>query len=148
LLGEGTAGFFVDAANRATAWGYTKGEAWLDKPDVGGIEQVESPYKLAVSNPRVAVLTDIGVASSGEAIAIAFRARSNTRSFGTPRCGLSTAVAQFPLSRGGQVAVMTSVMADRTLRKYGGTVEPDELVTDPAEVVPRAIAWLRAKPKA
>ena len=117
LLGEGTGGFFVDAAIRATPWGYTKGEAWLDRPDVGGIEQVESPYKFAVSNPRVAVLTDIGVASSGEAIAIAFRARSNTRSFGTPTCGLSTAVAQFPLSRGGQVALMTSVMADRTLRK-------------------------------
>jgi C-terminal processing protease CtpA/Prc len=30
LLGDGTAGFFVDAANRATPWGYTKGEAWLD----------------------------------------------------------------------------------------------------------------------
>ena len=43
---------------------------------------------------------------------------------------------------------MTSVMADRTLRKYGGVVEPDELVTDPAEVVPRASLWLRAKPKA
>jgi hypothetical protein len=27
-------------------------------------------------------------------------------------------------------------MADRTLRKYGGVVEPDELVTDPADVVP------------
>jgi carboxyl-terminal processing protease len=143
LLGEGTAGFFVDSANRTTPWGYTKGEAWLDKPDVGGIEQVESPYKFAIPNPRVAVLTDIGVASSGEAIAIAFRGRSNTRSFGTPTCGLSTAVAQFPLSRGGRIAVMTTVMADRTMRKYGGAVEPDELVTDPAEVVPRALAWLR-----
>ena len=38
LLGEGTAGFFVDAANRATPWGYAKGEAWLDKPEAGGIE--------------------------------------------------------------------------------------------------------------
>jgi carboxyl-terminal processing protease len=91
----------------------------------------------------VAVLTDIGVASSGEAIAIAFRARPNTRSFGTSTCGLSTAVAQFPLNRGGRIAVMTRVMADRTMMKYGGVVEPDELVSDPAEAVPRALAWLR-----
>jgi hypothetical protein len=39
--------------------------------------------------------------------------------------------------------VVTGVMADRTMKKYGGTVQPDETVTDPAEVVPRALAWLR-----
>ena len=116
---------------------------WLGKPDVGGIAQIESPYRLAVSDPRVAVLTDIGVASSGEAVAVAFRARPNTRSFGTATCGLSTAVAQFPLNSGGRLAVVTGVMADRTMKKYGGALEPDELVTDPAEVVPRALAWLR-----
>ena len=103
-------------------------------------------------NARVAVLTDIGVASSGEAIAIAFRGRPNTRSFGTPTCGLSTAVEQFPLTRAGEIlpfsqsariAVVTDVMADRTMKKYGGVIEPDELVSDPIEVVPRAVAWLR-----
>jgi carboxyl-terminal processing protease len=51
---------------------------------------VKAPYKLVVPSPRVAVLTDTGVASSGEAIA--FRGRPNTRSFGTPTCGLSTDV--------------------------------------------------------
>ena len=35
------------------------------------------------------------------------------------------------------------VLADRTTRRYGGVVEPDELVSDPAQVVPRAFAWLR-----
>jgi hypothetical protein len=33
-------------------------------------------------------------------------------------------------------------MADRTMKKYGGAVEPDELVSDPTEVVSRAVAWL------
>src|SRR6266850_8052486 len=70
---------------------------------------LKPPYKLSVPNARVAVLTDIGVASSGEAIAIAFRGRPNTRSFGTPTCGLSTAVDQFPLSTGGRMAVVTGV---------------------------------------
>jgi len=149
LLGDGIAGFFVDAAKKATPWGYKDGEAWLDDHAVA---RVDAPYKMIVANPRVAVLTDIGVASSGEAVAIAFRGRPNTRSFGTPTCGLSTAVKQIPLSRGGQrlpfsqsarIAVVTSVMADRGKNPYGGTVPPDELVTEPADVVPRALRWLR-----
>ncbi len=139
---------------------------WLhrDKMDWGNLRQrvfrqagaaqtiPDTSYRLITPNPRVAVLTDIGVASSGEAIAIAFRARPNTRSFGTPTCGLSTAVTQMPLSHGGQmlpfsqsarIAVVTSVMADRTKQRYGGAVLPDELVTEPAAVVPRAVSWLR-----
>ena len=141
LLGEGTAGFFVDAANRPTPWGYTNGVAWLARPDQD-LAFLEMPYRLLASGLRVAVLTDKGVANSGEALAIAFRARPNTRSFGTPTCGLSTAVAQVGLSRGGRLGVVTSVMADRTMKKYGGAVEPDELVSDPTEVVSRAVAWL------
>ena len=149
LLGEGTAGFFVDSKSRAKPWGYTNGRAFFDNQTV---DEVDAPYRFGVPHLRVAVLTDIGVASSGEAIAIAFRGRPNTRSFGTATCGLSTAVKQFPLTCAGQVlpfsqsariAVVTDVMADRTMKKYGGVIEPDELVSDPTEVVPRAIAWLR-----
>ena len=149
LLGEGTAGFFVDADYVATPWGYTSGEAWLKNQTLA---KVDAPYKLTVSSPRVAVLTDVGVASSGEALAIAFRGRPNTRSFGTPTCGLSTGVNQFPLTPVGKIlpsspsariAVVTSVMADRTRKSYGGPVSPDEAVTDPAEVVPQAVKWLR-----
>jgi len=144
LLGDGVAGFFVDARNQATPWGYTGGSAWEGQPEKDAAF-LEKPYTMARANPRVTILTDIGVASSGEAIAIAFRGRPNTRSFGTPTCGLSTAVSGFPLKSGGVIGVMTSVMADRTRRQYGGPVEPDELVSDPTQVVPRAVAWLRRR---
>ena len=140
LLGEGTAGFFVDARNNAMSWGYTSGRAWLGKETV---EEIDAPYRFVVPHPRVAVLTDIGVASSGESIAIAFRGRPNTRTFGTATCGLSTAIDTFLLTNGARLNVAVSVLADRTTRRYGGVVEPDELVSDPAQVVPRAIAWLR-----
>jgi carboxyl-terminal processing protease len=142
VMGEGTLGFFIDAHKQPTAWGYTAGRAWLGT-EAETFAALETHYKLATPNPRVALLTDIGVASSGEAIAIAFRARPNTRSFGTATCGLSTAVAQFPLKHGGRIAIVTSVMADRTRKPYGKTVDPDEVVNDPAEVVPRALSWLR-----
>lgn len=142
LLGEGTLGFFIDAHKQPTPWGYAAGRVWLDT-EAATTAAIEMPYKLATPKPRVALLADIGVASSGEAIAIAFRGRPNTRSFGTATCGLSTAVAQFPLEQGGRIAVVTSVMADRTKKPYGRTVDPDDVVNDPAEVVPGALSWLR-----
>jgi hypothetical protein len=142
LLGNGTAGSFVDAAGRGTPWGYQDGRAWLDGQT---IEEVDAPYKLASSTSRVAVLTDIGVASSGEAIAIAFRGRPNARSFGSATCGLSTAVRQLPLANRARLAVVVSVMADRRARQYGGMVEPDESIADPTHVVERAVAWLRQR---
>jgi carboxyl-terminal processing protease len=91
------------------------------------------------------VLTDIGVVSSGEAIAIAFRGRPNTRSFGTPTCGLSTGVQQIPLETGGRVAVVNSVIVDRTKKRYGGVLQPDVAITEPSAIVPRALAWLRTR---
>src|SRR5262245_25109167 len=142
LLGEGIAGFFVDARNEAEPWGYTGGSAWEGQPEKDAAF-LENPYKMVLENLRVAVLTDIGVASSGEAIAIAFRGRPNTRSFGAATCGLSTAVNALPLKSGGAIGVVSSVMADRTRRQYGGPVEPDEFVSDAAQVVPLAVAWLR-----
>jgi carboxyl-terminal processing protease len=140
LLGEGTAGFFVDARNNAIPWGYTNGRAWEATETV---DQIDAPYEFVATYPRVAVLTDIGVASSGESIAIAFRERPNTRSFGTATCGLSTAIDTFLLTNGARLNVAVSVLADRTTRRYGGVIEPDELVSNPAQVVPRALAWLR-----
>jgi carboxyl-terminal processing protease len=143
LLGDGTAGFFVDASGKAVPWGYTEGAAWLGEQ---AVDEIERPHQLrSIPVPRVAVLTDIGVASSGESIAIAFRGRPNTRSFGSSTCGLSTAVNQFPLGNGARLGVVVSVMADRDGRRYGGVVEPDESVADPTQVVIRAVAWLRQR---
>jgi carboxyl-terminal processing protease len=145
MMGEGTLGFFIGPQPPPTPWGYTAGRVWLGtEAETSAKLAIDTPYKLATPNPRVALLTDIGVASSGEAIAIAFRGRPNTRSFGTATCGISTAIAQFPLKQGGRIAVATSVMADRTKKPYGKKVDPDEVVNDPAQVVPRALAWLRS----
>jgi carboxyl-terminal processing protease len=140
LLGDGTVGFFLDASGKATSWGHMQGRALLDHQVM---DQIAMPHP-TLSGSRVAVLTDVGVASSGEAIAIGFRGRPNSRSFGTPTCGLSTAVEPFPLKTGGRIAVVTAVMADRTRRAYGGRVEPDETITNPSLVAARAVNWLRA----
>lgn len=84
----------------------------------------------SLASAYVAVLTGPRTASSGEAVAIAFRGRPRTRSFGLPTAGLSTAPAGFPLPDGALLMLTTATDADRMGRPYGGTVMPDEAVQD------------------
>jgi len=141
VLGEGVVGWFVDPDETYTPWSYEDGRA---RAGTTVIQQVSSPYRLERPNPRVAVLYDGRVASSGEAIAIAFRGRPNTRSFGTPTCGYSTGNRGFRLTNGAMLTLTTVTMADRHLTVYGDTVWPDEVIPDAAAAIEAAVEWLLA----
>jgi Peptidase family S41 len=140
VLGDGIAGYFFTPSGSSSAWTYSSGVAALN-----GLTQatVSGAYVLMRPFPRVAVLIDSLVASSGEAIAISFRARPNTRSFGVATCGLSTANGSYRLSDGAMLLLTTALMADRTGMSYGLPIPADEIVTGDAAVMDRAIAWLR-----
>jgi len=140
ILGDGTAGGFVDADGGITWWGYRDRASIYDGSP---LVTVTSPYRLLRPDPRVAVLTNCGVASSGEAVVIGFRARRDARSFGTSTRGLSTSNEEFTLTGGGTLLLTVSTMTDRTGRPYGGAVAPDETIADPVETVRRALEWLR-----
>ena len=72
ILGEDTLGYFFDSNNTKTVWRYEKGKALLD----GDIQaETVTYYTLKSAKPVVAVLTDTLTASSGEAVAVAFKAR-------------------------------------------------------------------------
>ena len=130
VLGAGRVGYFVDALGAANAWEYRDGGAWLG---VSLLQGVDTPYRLRRESPKVALLIDGGTAGSGEAIAIAFQRRPETRSFGTPTCGLTLVTQQVTMSDGALVLVATGSMADRTRFSYGSQIVPDEPVTDPRE---------------
>jgi C-terminal processing protease CtpA/Prc len=141
ILGDGVVGNFIDPTGAVSSWEYRAGASILSGTPV---VRVETPYRLRRASPKVAVLLDNGVASSGEAVAIAFRQRPNTRSFGSATCGLSTANSSFTLSDGAVLNLTVAVMADRTRTTYGDQVPPDEPTGDPNDTVQRAIAWLRS----
>lgn len=152
ILGEGVAGAFVDPEGLQEAWSYANGQAFIDDEVQA---QVDGPvYALRAADPPVAVLTGINTASSGEAVAIAFRGRPLTRSFGHYTNGLTTANQGFPLNDGAWMILTSAVMADRTGQAYGEEVHPDEIVDDVRqftmlmdEAIPRpAIDWLLAQP--
>jgi carboxyl-terminal processing protease len=139
ILGEDVLGYFISPTGSETRWEYRDGASWS-----GGnaVQRVDTPYRLRRERPRVAVLSDNAIASSGEATLIAFRQRPDTRSFGAPTCGLSTANAPFTLNDGAVLNLTTSVMADRTRARYGDSVVPDELVNGRDALIARAVAWL------
>ena len=138
ILGEGPLGYFIGPTGTETLWEYGNG---VSRSGGNAITTVSPPYVLKRQQPRVAVLSDIGIASSGEATLIAFRQRANTRSFGQPTCGLSTANATFPLSDDGMFTITTSVMADRNKTRFGDSIPPDEVISDQTQMIQRAIEY-------
>ena len=115
---------------------------------------VASPaYELASPRPFAAVLTDGATASSGEAIAVAFRGRVGARSFGEATWGVSTANARFFLPDNAAIFLTVSTMADRLGTLYGGTLVPDEVVPGGTKtgdvatdaVLAAAVTWLEGQ---
>jgi carboxyl-terminal processing protease len=140
ILGEGPLGYFLAPTGAETLWEYRNGSSIS-----GGfaVTTVNPPYTLKRPAPRVAVLSDNRIASSGEATLIAFLRRPNTRSFGQATCGLSTANATHPLSDGATLTLTTSLMADRAKTPFGDSIPPDELIDDPTRTIQRATEWLQ-----
>ena len=141
FLGDVGLGSFATAAGNDPLWHAS------DAVDVR-----PTPALAALESSYVAVLTGPRTASSGEAVTISFIARPHTRSFGLPTAGLSTANENYALPSGSMILLTVSVEADRTGRRYGEKITPDEVIEaaspgsadDPQ--LARAVAWLQAQP--
>jgi C-terminal processing protease CtpA/Prc len=153
LIGEGRIGSFVDPDGQGLPWFYRNGACGISGRFISRVSSrvTGKPYRLLTPEPKVAVLTGPVTASSGEAVVVAFRGRPKTMSFGAPTQGVSTSNRMFKLGDGAGLFLTDSVMADRTGRKYGASIEPDRPVAAPPAgaggddpVVAAALAWLRA----
>lgn len=149
ILGQGTVGYFVDPDSTRKPWIYAEGRAGVDEVVING---ASGTYDLASPRSHVAVLTDTLTASSGEAVAVAFRGRDDVRSFGQSTWGVSTANAPFLLGDGAVIFLTVSTMADRTDTVYGDELVPDEAIVggktgDPQsdQVLGAALRWLSAQ---
>jgi len=127
ILGEGIAGYFIDPDPdiNPISWGYSSGSSVINGSPV---TQLENPYELINPNPKVVVLLDEAVMSSGEAIAISFIGRENAISMGSSTCGLSTSNSLFYLSDNSALILTTHYMADRNKIPYGVPIIPNNQV--------------------
>lgn len=122
ILGEGTAGYFIDPDGNESSWGFSNGASLLDGAPV---TQLSNSYQLISPDTKVAIVLDQSVASSGEAVAISFIGKDNSKSFGAPTCGLSTSNAYFSLSNNATLILTTAFIADRNKKTYGGPITPN-----------------------
>jgi carboxyl-terminal processing protease len=113
-------------------------EPWLNRarPEAAAIPDL--------GDVPVAVLTSARTASSGEAVALAFRGRPNTRSFGKATSGLSTANAQHALKDGTLLVLTGSVFLDRAGNGDGSPIQPDEAIRTEI-ALQQAINWLKTR---
>lgn len=105
-----------------------------------------APGRSEAKDAKVAVLLGPRTASSGEAVAVAFVDRPNTRSFGAPTAGLASSNTRFTLPDGGAIYLTTAIDVDRTGREVGQKIAPDERLADDivedSEIPAAALAWL------
>jgi hypothetical protein len=116
LLGFDTLGYFV-SSGEVDPW-FTSKEDW------------NTLYVLKNKVSRIAVLIGPNTGSSGEATAISFIGKSNTKLFGQHSAGLTTANSTFNLRDGSLLALADGVEADRNMKIYHRGIDPDVVVKD------------------
>jgi C-terminal processing protease CtpA/Prc len=140
ILGEGTAGFFVDSNLDQKPFGYLEGSSTFDDVPVVTITQ---PYKLSASiGVKVAILVDHATTNAGETVAVAFSGKALSKSFGASTCGRASGNQSFSLSDGSALFLTTSYLTDRNAVSKQGPIAPDEVVSDPALVFTAAVDWI------
>jgi carboxyl-terminal processing protease len=130
--------------------------AWqnLDGDFDNGGYSIRLPNSCTVrSGSAVAVLTSVYTASSGEALAVMFKGRPNTRTFGSKTLGMITVTDWTQVDSATAVTISVGRYRDRTGRIYDTYVEPDDAVPfvptealDADAGVQHAARWLLRAP--
>ena len=152
VVGEGHLGSFVYPDADTLKWFYEDGASvYGDQPVVS---VPGASYELRRSSPPVAVLIGGRTASSGEAVAVAFQGRDQTRTFGRPTYGVPTAIAPFSLRDGAELFLAVAAFADRTGTTYRSSIVPDVRAAPPPpneptpndDIVGTARQWILEQP--
>lgn len=147
IAGPGVLGQFIGPeGEETTKWTYGDGAALVSTGDetIARIAISTQAFQPTYPDLPVAVLVSGRTSSSGEATAIAFIGRENTRLFGSETGGLTTANNVYPLSDGARVVFPIGHMADRHGNIHHPGVEPDETVSSDG-ASEAAIAWLESQ---
>ncbi|GAB3841141.1 S41 family peptidase [Dactylosporangium cerinum] len=135
LLPDGVLGYFVPPTGPDQVWRLRQGRVLLDSRTMARTVAPHHP------GGPVAVLTDGGTGSSGEAVAVAFRGRPDVRTFGSETAGMTSANEIHPLRDGARLSVTVAWFADHHHTVCRGPLQPDESGgTDPLAA---AVDWIR-----
>ena len=151
LFGDGEVGGLLTSTGAQVAWKFERGRFVSSGPGqtTKVIDLPERVVRLGAGTTPVAVLLGPTTASSGEAVAIAFVGRPQSRSFGSNSAGRTTGNRPVVLPDGALLAITSATMRDRTGTAYGGVIRPDEVVAPAKAASPEddavpaaAVTWL------
>ncbi|HYQ24979.1 S41 family peptidase [Stenotrophomonas sp.] len=125
---------------------WRQGEGEVRQDGAQGLRSRQAAYRLRAGNAPVAVLMGARTASSGEAVALAFRGQAGSRSFGQPSAGFSTGNRPVKLVDGTTLLLTHNVMADRNGQGDGARLQPDQTTPSGPDTLTAAQAWLLAQP--
>ncbi len=109
-------------------------------------QAVQSKYASTPKRLPTAIILGQSTGSAGEMVAIAFKGRDNSRSFGQPTAGAVTGNTPFKLKHGGLLTLATSWTLDSQGRKYIEALTPDETIAgfnSASKARKRAANWVR-----
>ncbi|MEV4512366.1 S41 family peptidase [Dactylosporangium sp. NPDC049525] len=136
LLPRGVLGYFVPPAGPDLVWRLRRRRVTLGRRT----QARTGPHHPVPATP-VAVLTDGRTASSGEAVAVAFRGRPRVRTFGTATMGMTSGNETHLLRDGTLMYVTSSYFADHRRTVYRGPLPPDE--DGGGDPLTAAVDWIR-----
>ncbi|MBW6532616.1 S41 family peptidase [Sphingomonas sp. RRHST34] len=125
LLGGPPFGYFVLPDRTKQEWTRRAGNIVYSAVSTGATSPT---FSLRHASAPLAVLIGSQTASSGEMAAIAFIGRANTRIFGSPSAGFTSANKVYRLSDGAALALTETAVQDRFGKEYVGPIVPDEQV--------------------
>jgi hypothetical protein len=142
ILGNGICGYsYSGNGAKMTRIHYEGKVSW----DWDIIVAKENPYHINNPDSPVAVIYGDNTGSSGELVAVSFRGRPNTMSFGQKTAGNNTRIDNLPMSDGASFNLASGYDVDRNRVEYRGKVPPDRLIEDHDEAVKEAVRWIEGK---
>ena len=147
LIGDGTVGTVSDFEGKPlSTWKIKDADFYYDDYLAADLPDNCKFGKL----PKVAVLISQYTVSSGEAVAVAFKGRTNTRFFGLETGGLITVTDWTPINSDLVASISVGYYTDRNGKIYRNFVEPDEKIEfvltedfEKDEGIKSAVKWLR-----
>jgi len=148
IVGNGQVGGTKGVTDaESSSWRINNGDFYYDAQTIA----LENTCAID-TNPKIAVLTSMYTASSGEALAVILKKRPNTRFFGTKTNGKITATDWKQIDDLTAMSISVSYYKDRENTVYDRYVDVDETIAfDPKAArendkgLLRAIKWLQRK---
>jgi C-terminal processing protease CtpA/Prc len=148
IIGDGIVGGTKGVTeNESSVWQIKNGDFFYDE------QTIALPNKCLIeSTPKIAVLTSVYTASSGEALAVILKNRQKTRFFGNKTIGLITATDYKQIDSLTIMSISVSYYKDRENNVYDKYVDVDEEIAfepktefEKDKGIIRAMEWINGK---